>query len=176
MWLGVLYYKSDPVTTWQGSLLNFIIAYNRAITIVDRCKGPPLGSQIVCYILFNDVVPISDVIDFSLVYTIKYFDFESFVLMYLIALTEEVLVYWQCDIMLFANDFLFYLGGFISFFQDKVLINQWKDEILNGFKLSTQIMANMNKKASKMYGAEINNSSNTDNFRPPLEHRNSNGS
>ncbi|XP_060605265.1 beta-adrenergic receptor kinase 2-like isoform X1 [Ruditapes philippinarum] len=59
---------------------------------------------------------------------------------------------------------------------DKVLINQWKDEILNGFKLSTQIMANMNKKASKMYGAEINSSSNADNFRPPLEHRNSNGS
>ncbi|XP_053375914.1 beta-adrenergic receptor kinase 2-like isoform X3 [Mercenaria mercenaria] len=59
---------------------------------------------------------------------------------------------------------------------DKVLINQWKDEILNGFKLSTQIMANMNKKASKMYGAEINSSSNADNYRPPLEHRNSNGS
>ncbi|XP_052219143.1 beta-adrenergic receptor kinase 2-like isoform X2 [Dreissena polymorpha] len=57
---------------------------------------------------------------------------------------------------------------------DKVLINQWKDEIINGFNLSTQIMANMNKKASKMYGAEIN-LSNPD-FRPPLEHRNSNGS
>lgn len=66
---------------------------NRAITIVDKCKRQPLGSQIVCYILFNDVIPISDVIDFSLVYTIKYFDFESFVLMYLIALTEEVPVY-----------------------------------------------------------------------------------
>ena len=35
-------------------------------------------------------------------------------------------------------------------------------------------MANMNKKASKMYGAEIN-SSNSE-YRPPLEHRNSNGS
>lgn len=61
-----------------------------------------------------------------------------------------------------------------SALQDKVLINQWKDEIINGFKLSTQIMANMNKKASKMYGAEIN-SSNSE-YRPPLEHRNSNGS
>ncbi|KAL4224317.1 Beta-adrenergic receptor kinase 2 [Mactra antiquata] len=58
---------------------------------------------------------------------------------------------------------------------DKVLINQWKDEILNGFKLSTQIMANMKKKACKMYGAEINNSANPE-LRPPLEHRNSNGS
>lgn len=58
---------------------------------------------------------------------------------------------------------------------DKVLINQWKDEILNGFKTSTQIMATMNKKASKMYGADLNNP-NPDNFRPPLEHRNSNGS
>ncbi|XP_052798603.1 beta-adrenergic receptor kinase 2-like isoform X3 [Mya arenaria] len=57
---------------------------------------------------------------------------------------------------------------------DKVLINQWKDEIINGYKLSTQIMANMNKKASKMYGAEINNTNFE--FRPPLEHRNSNGS
>ena len=60
-------------------------------------------------------------------------------------------------------------------FQDKVLINQWKDEILNGFKTSTQIMATMNKKASKMYGADLNNP-NPENFRPPLEHRNSNGS
>ncbi|WAR01303.1 ARBK2-like protein, partial [Mya arenaria] len=58
--------------------------------------------------------------------------------------------------------------------EDKVLINQWKDEIINGYKLSTQIMANMNKKASKMYGAEINNTNFE--FRPPLEHRNSNGS
>lgn len=58
---------------------------------------------------------------------------------------------------------------------DKVLINQWKDEIINGFKMSTQIMATMNKKASKMYGADLNNQ-NQENFRPPLEHRNSNGS
>lgn len=64
---------------------------------------------------------------------------------------------------------------FYFFFQDKVLINQWKDEIVNGFKMSTQIMATMNKKASKMYGADLNNQ-NQENFRPPLEHRNSNGS
>ncbi|KAK3576688.1 hypothetical protein CHS0354_024296 [Potamilus streckersoni] len=59
---------------------------------------------------------------------------------------------------------------------DKVLINQWKDEIINGFKMSAQIMANMNKKASKMYGADITHSPSTENFRPPFEHQNSNGS
>lgn len=61
-------------------------------------------------------------------------------------------------------------------FQDKVLISQWKDEIINGHKLSAQIVANMTTKASKMYGAAISNSPSSENFKPPLEHRNSNGS
>ncbi len=41
------------------------------------------------------------------------------------------------------------------FWQDRVLINQWKDEIINGFKLSAQIMANMNKKVRNKYGADF---------------------
>lgn len=61
-------------------------------------------------------------------------------------------------------------------FQDKVLISQWKDEIINGHKLSAQIVASMTTKASKMYGAAITNSPSSENFKPPLEHRNSNGS
>ena len=36
-----------------------------------------------------------------------------------------------------------------------MLINQWKDEIINGFKLSAQIMANMNKKVRNKYGADF---------------------
>lgn len=59
---------------------------------------------------------------------------------------------------------------------DRVLINQWKDEIINGFNLSSQIMANMNKKASKLYGSAIAQSPSNENLRSPLEHRNSNGS
>ncbi|XP_025091911.1 LOW QUALITY PROTEIN: beta-adrenergic receptor kinase 2-like [Pomacea canaliculata] len=59
---------------------------------------------------------------------------------------------------------------------DRVLINQWKDEIINGFNLSSQIMANMNKKASKLYGSEFSSSPSNENLRAPLEHRNSNGS
>jgi len=35
-----------------------------------------------------------------------------------------------------------------------VLINQWKDEVINGFRLSSQIMANMNKKVRSKYGAD----------------------
>ena len=37
--------------------------------------------------------------------------------------------------------------------QDRVLINQWKDELISGFRLSSQIMANMNKKVRSKYGA-----------------------
>ncbi|XP_013421882.1 beta-adrenergic receptor kinase 2 [Lingula anatina] len=59
---------------------------------------------------------------------------------------------------------------------DRVLITQWKDEIINGFRMSEQIMANMNKKVSKLYGTDYSLSHSTDNFKPPLEHRNSNGS
>ena len=40
----------------------------------------------------------------------------------------------------------------LTLFQDRVLINQWKDEIINGFKLSAQIMSQMNKKARNKYG------------------------
>ena len=38
--------------------------------------------------------------------------------------------------------------------QDRVLINQWKDEMISGFRLSSQIMANMNKKVRSKYGAD----------------------
>ena len=53
-------------------------------------------------------------------------------------------------------------------FQDRVLITQWKDEIINGFKLSAQIMANMNKKVRNKYGAEFGQAQ-------TLEQNNSNG-
>lgn len=46
----------------------------------------------------------------------------------------------------------------ISRLQDRILLTQWKDEIVHGFQLSTQIMANMNKKVSRMYGAPIDTS------------------
>ncbi|XP_064620029.1 G protein-coupled receptor kinase 3-like [Lineus longissimus] len=64
---------------------------------------------------------------------------------------------------------------------DRVLINQWKDEIMNGFHLSTQIMGKMNKKASKMYGADMPGGQVTGHnaeiyTKQPLEQRNSNGS
>ena len=36
-----------------------------------------------------------------------------------------------------------------------MLISQWKDEIISGFKLSAQIMANMNKKVRNKYGADF---------------------
>lgn len=72
---------------------------------------------------------------------------------------------WSCDLISIFN-----------LFQDKVLISQWKDEIINGHKLSAQIVASMTTKASKMYGAAISNSPSSENFKPPLEHRNSNGS
>nr|BAA75507.1 rhodopsin kinase [Enteroctopus dofleini] len=48
---------------------------------------------------------------------------------------------------------------------DKVIINQWKEEILGGYRASTKMQSKMNKKASKLYGADV-----------PIEHRNSNGS
>lgn len=60
---------------------------------------------------------------------------------------------------------------------DRVLINQWKDEIINGFKLSSQILANMNKKVRKKYGADLaGGQGNMSSNHPPLEQRNSNGS
>ncbi|RUS74310.1 hypothetical protein EGW08_017933 [Elysia chlorotica] len=55
---------------------------------------------------------------------------------------------------------------------DKVLINQWKDEIIQGFNLSTQIVATMNKKASKLYGSDLPGSPSSESLRNPLEHRN----
>ncbi|XP_055957798.1 beta-adrenergic receptor kinase 2 [Patella vulgata] len=58
---------------------------------------------------------------------------------------------------------------------DRVLITQWKDEIISAFKISAQIMANMNKKASKLYGSDLTNSPSNENLKSPLEHRNSNG-
>ncbi|ELU07758.1 hypothetical protein CAPTEDRAFT_103369 [Capitella teleta] len=58
---------------------------------------------------------------------------------------------------------------------DRVLINQWKDEIISGFKLSAQIMANMNKKVRNKYGA-VPGGNGIDGGHPPLEHRNSDDS
>ncbi|XP_076452938.1 G protein-coupled receptor kinase 3-like [Babylonia areolata] len=58
--------------------------------------------------------------------------------------------------------------------QDRVLINQWKDEIISGFNMSSQIMANMNKKVSKLYGTDPANAPGFHNMRPLLVHRNSN--
>ncbi|ESO95561.1 hypothetical protein LOTGIDRAFT_144613 [Lottia gigantea] len=58
---------------------------------------------------------------------------------------------------------------------DRVLITQWKDEIINAYKMTAQIMANMNKKASKLYGSDLTNSPSNENLKTPLEHRNSNG-
>ena len=57
-----------------------------------------------------------------------------------------------------------------------MLITQWKDEIIDAFKMSTEKMATMNKKASKLYGSDLMNSPSNENLRAPLEHRNSNGS
>lgn|SRR6218665_1122888 len=48
-----------------------------------------------------------------------------------------------------------YLSQFNVCSQDRVLINQWKDEMISGFRLSSQIMANMNKKVRSKYGAEM---------------------
>ena len=38
-----------------------------------------------------------------------------------------------------------------------MLIQQWFDEILTAYKLSTQIMATMNKKLRMKYGADMSN-------------------
>ena len=60
-----------------------------------------------------------------------------------------------------------------------MLINQWKDEIISGFKLSAQILAQMNKKVRNKYGADFGVSPGHDNMHAhhaPLEQRNSNGS
>lgn len=48
----------------------------------------------------------------------------------------------------------FFISLFVSV-KDRVLINQWKDEIISGFRLSSQIMANMNKKVRSKYGADM---------------------
>ena len=65
-----------------------------------------------------------------------------------------------------------------------MLINQWKDEIINGFNLSNDILAKMNTKAHKMYGAEEfdrsgippHNLQSSSGHRSSFEHRNSTGS
>lgn len=37
--------------------------------------------------------------------------------------------------------------------QDKILIAQWKDELLKGFRLSTQILSTVTPKVCRVYGA-----------------------
>lgn len=66
----------------------------------------------------------------------------------------------NCIVMILKNETKLVITS-----QDKVLINQWKEEILGGFRASTKMQSKMNKKASKLYGADV-----------PIEHRNSNGS
>lgn len=58
---------------------------------------------------------------------------------------------------------------FVSF-KDRVLINQWKDEIISGFRLSSQIMANMNKKVRSKYGADMLTANNGINGNAPQPH------
>nr|ACB05676.1 rhodopsin kinase [Euprymna scolopes] len=66
----------------------------------------------------------------------------------------------NCIVMILKNETKLVITS-----QDKVLINQWKEEILGGFRASTKMQSKMNRKASKLYGADV-----------PIEHRNSNGS
>nr|ACB05677.1 rhodopsin kinase [Euprymna scolopes] len=66
----------------------------------------------------------------------------------------------NCIVMILKNETKLVITS-----QDKVLINQWKEEILGGFRASAKMQSKMNKKASKLYGADV-----------PIEHRNSNGS
>ncbi|XP_071094092.1 G protein-coupled receptor kinase 3-like isoform X1 [Haliotis cracherodii] len=77
----------------------------------------------------------------------------------------------NCIVMQLKND-----QKIIITSPDRVLITQWKDEIITAYKTSAQIMATMNKKASKLYGSDLVNSPSNENLRAPLEHRNSNGS
>ncbi|XP_046557397.1 beta-adrenergic receptor kinase 2-like [Haliotis rubra] len=77
----------------------------------------------------------------------------------------------NCIVMQLKND-----QKIIITSPDRVLITQWKDEIITAYKTSAQIMATMNKKASKLYGSDLVNSPSNENLRTPLEHRNSNGS
>lgn len=44
-----------------------------------------------------------------------------------------------------------------TFEQDRVSIQQWKDEINASVKKWAQILANMNKKVQKYYGADLTN-------------------
>ncbi|KAF6038739.1 ADRBK2 [Bugula neritina] len=41
---------------------------------------------------------------------------------------------------------------------DRILLSQWKDEIVYGFQKSTQILSTINKKASRMIGANFGDS------------------
>ncbi|XP_041350174.1 beta-adrenergic receptor kinase 2-like [Gigantopelta aegis] len=77
----------------------------------------------------------------------------------------------NCIVMVLKNDQKITITS-----PDRVLITQWKDEIIDAFKMSTEKMATMNKKASKLYGSDLMNSPSNENLRSPLEHRNSNGS
>lgn len=39
--------------------------------------------------------------------------------------------------------------------QDKVLISQWKEELLEAFRASSQVLSGLNKKVVRVYGASI---------------------
>ncbi|CAH8827376.1 unnamed protein product [Trichobilharzia szidati] len=53
----------------------------------------------------------------------------------------------NCISIKLKNDTRLYITS-----NDKILITQWKEEILEGYRISCELMAHMNKKAHKMYG------------------------
>ncbi|KAF7258154.1 hypothetical protein EG68_04811 [Paragonimus skrjabini miyazakii] len=53
----------------------------------------------------------------------------------------------NCIAIRLKNDSRVYITS-----NDKMLITQWREEIIEGYRLSCQIMSHMNRKAHKMYG------------------------
>ncbi|CAH8474983.1 Beta-adrenergic receptor kinase 2 [Schistosoma haematobium] len=66
----------------------------------------------------------------------------------------------NCISIKLKNDTRLYITS-----NDKIMITQWKEEILEGYRISCELMAHMNKKAHKMYGV-LDPMSNTDTHPP----------
>ncbi|VDP32396.1 unnamed protein product [Schistosoma margrebowiei] len=66
----------------------------------------------------------------------------------------------NCISIKLKNDTRLYITS-----NDKIMITQWKEEILEGYRISCELMAHMNKKAHKMYGV-LDPMSNTDTHLP----------
>ncbi|CAH8450437.1 unnamed protein product [Heterobilharzia americana] len=66
----------------------------------------------------------------------------------------------NCISIKLKNDTRLYITS-----NDKILITQWKEEILEGYRISCELMAHMNKKAHKMYGV-LDPVSNADSHAP----------